>query len=143
MQLSINNITDGQPIAAKFAFCVPDPQTHVTFAPNRNPAISWRDVPSGTKSLVLLCVDVDAPSKPDDVNKDDREVPADLPRADFYHWVMVDIPPTVMQIEEAACADGVVPHGKQLPAGPAQTRQGLNDYTGWFSGDKDMAGNYY
>ena len=23
------------------------------------------------------------------------------------------------------------------------TRQGINDYTGWFAGDKDMAGNYF
>ena len=26
---------------------------------------------------------------------------------------------------------------------PASARQGINDYTGWFAGDKDMAGNYF
>ena len=26
---------------------------------------------------------------------------------------------------------------------PRGARQGINDYTGWFAGDKDMAGNYF
>lgn len=143
MQLSIKSITHNRPVPDEFAFCVPDPQTRVTFAANRNPGVSWRDVPKDTKSLILICVDTDAPSRPDDVNKSDREVPAGLPRADFYHWIMVDIPPTLKQIEEAACAKGVVSHGKLSPAGPAQTRQGLNDYTSWFADDNDMAGDYF
>jgi len=36
----------------------------------------------------------------------------------------------------------LVPHGKPAPAGPAGARQGLNDYTGWFAGDPDMAGQW-
>ena len=28
------------------------------------------------------------------------------------------------------------------PPGPDGARQGLNDYTGWFAGDADMAGTY-
>ena len=29
------------------------------------------------------------------------------------------------------------------PAAPRGAKQGINDYTGWFAGDKDMAGQYY
>ena len=32
--------------------------------------------------------------------------------------------------------------GKTAPAGPAGSRQGLNDFTGWFAGNPDMAGDY-
>jgi Raf kinase inhibitor-like YbhB/YbcL family protein len=37
----------------------------------------------------------------------------------------------------------VKPRGKPGPYAPRNARQGLNDYTGWFAGDKDMAGNYF
>jgi Raf kinase inhibitor-like YbhB/YbcL family protein len=70
-------------------------------------------------------------------------VPADLPRADFYHWLLVDIPPSVREIAAGACADGIVPRGKRTPAGPPGSRQGLNDYTSWFAGDADMSGQYF
>ena len=33
--------------------------------------------------------------------------------------------------------------GKRAPAGPAGARQGLNDYTGWFAGNADMAGDWF
>ncbi len=55
------------------------------------PAPGLERVAAGTRSLVLICHDFDVPSRGDDVNKTDREVPADLPRVDFFHWVMVDI----------------------------------------------------
>ncbi len=40
-------------------------------------------------------------------------------------------------------SEGVTPKGKDGPQGPRGTRQGVNDYTGWFAGDPEMAGNYY
>jgi len=88
-------------------------------------------------------VDTDVPTRPDDVNKAGRVVPAGLPRTDFHHWVMVDIPPTVQEIGAGACSDGIVARGKRTPAGPAGARQGLNDYTSWFAGDADMGGEYF
>ena len=39
-----------------------------------------------------LCHDPDVPSRGDDVNKEGRIVPASLPRVDFFHWVLVDLP---------------------------------------------------
>jgi Raf kinase inhibitor-like YbhB/YbcL family protein len=109
---------------------------------NRNPHLAWDDVPDGTRSFVLLCVDPDAPSRPDDVNKQDREVPTELPRVDFVHWVMVDIDAAVREIAPASCSDGVAAHGTQAPTGPNGSRQGENDYTGWLSGAADMSGSY-
>lgn len=143
MKLEVKGFAQEEPIPEKFAFCKPDASSHVAMSDNRNPEVRWRGVPNGTKSLVLLCVDPDVPSQPDDVNQEDREVPADLPRVDFFHWVMVDIPPNCDGIEEGGCADGVLPHGKQAPKGPQGSRQGINNYTDWFAGDKDMDGDYF
>jgi len=74
MKLSIDNFSDGEMIPGEFAFCTPDPVQHVAMSDNKNPGLSWSDAPKGTKSFVLLCVDVDVPSNPDDVNQEDREV---------------------------------------------------------------------
>lgn len=142
MKLMSNAFEDGAVIPDKYALAVPDPQTRVRFSDNRNPDLAWSDLPEGTRSLVLLCVDPDAPSAPDDVNKEDREVPSSLARTDFHHWVMVDIDPDLTGIAEGACSHEVTPGGKSDPAGPAGARQGVNDYTGWFAGDADMAGTY-
>lgn len=143
MKLTSASFNEGQPIPGEYAFGLPDPETHVTFAPNRNPHLAWDDVPEGTKSFALICHDYDVPTKPDDVNQEGREVPPDLPRADFFHWVAVDLAATLRSISEGEFADGVVAHGKQVTTGPHGSRLGLNDYTGWFAGDPDMEGNYY
>jgi hypothetical protein len=132
-----------QRIPEEFAFGAPDPAQHLRLSSNRNPHLRWTGVPSGARSLVLLCVDTDVPTRPDDVNKEGRSVPATLPRADFIHWVMVDIPPTVTEIKAGACSDGIVARGKQSPRGPGGSRQGLNDYTHWFAGDAEMGGQYF
>jgi len=143
VQLMSSSFGHQQRIPEEFAFGVPDATQHLRLGRNRNPHLFWSGVPAGTKSLVLLCIDSDVPTRADDVNQAGRVVPASLPRADFYHWVMVDIPPTVHEIAAGACSDGIVPRGKQSPAGPPGSRQGLNDYTLWFAGDADMAGRYF
>jgi Raf kinase inhibitor-like YbhB/YbcL family protein len=143
VKLTITGIEEGQSIPAEFAFCIPDPDTHATFAPNRNPAVGWDDAPVGTASFAVLCWDRTVPTAGDDVNKEDREVPPDLPRTDFFHWVLVDLSPEIRSIAAGEFSDGVTPHGKDGPAGPGGTRQGLNDYTGWFTGDPDMEGLYF
>ncbi len=40
------------------------------------------------------------PSSGEDVNQEGKVVPADLPRMDFYHWVLVDIPASISAISE-------------------------------------------
>ena len=52
-----------------------------------------RCVPAGTRSFAIICHDPDVPSQGDDVNQEGRVVPATLPRVDFFHWVLVDLPP--------------------------------------------------
>jgi Raf kinase inhibitor-like YbhB/YbcL family protein len=92
---------------------------------------------------VLICHDPDAPSRGDDVNQTDREVPADLPRVDFFHWVMVDLPPTVNRMHESEFSQGFTARGKPGPATRNGARHGLNDYTGWFAGNPELAGDYF
>ena len=46
----------------------------------------------------------------------DREVPADLPRVDFFHWVLVDLPPGLHEIAEGEFSRGFTPRGKPGPA---------------------------
>jgi Raf kinase inhibitor-like YbhB/YbcL family protein len=142
MKLNSQSFRDGGVIPGRCAFAVMDPKTHVRLAENLNPELSWSGAPTGTRSFALLCIDADAPTRPDDVNQEGRSVPAALPRAEFMHWAMVDIAPTVTRIEEGACSRGVTARGKTELKGPAGSRQGLNDYTGWFKGDQNMAGTY-
>ena len=143
MKLVSSSFSDNGRIPAEFAFCAPDPKTHVTLSKNRNPELSWSGVPAGTKSLALILHDYDVPSKPDDVNQEGRTLSAKLPRVDFYHWVLVDLDPKSASIRAGEFSDGVTARGKKGPEGPRGTRQGINDYTMWFASDKEMAGNYF
>ncbi len=143
MKIASTGFADNRAIPAEFAFCAPDRKSHVTLSKNRNPDLAWSEVPAGTKSFVLICHDYDVPSKGDDVNKEGRTIPATLPRVDFYHWVLVDLPASTTSIKAGEFSDGVTPRGKSGPTGPRGTRQGINDYTAWFAGDKDMAGDYF
>jgi Raf kinase inhibitor-like YbhB/YbcL family protein len=143
MKITSASFQDNGRIPAEFAFGAPDPKTHVTLSKNRNPELAWSDVPAGTKSFALICHDRDVPSKGDDVNQEGRTVPATLPRVDFYHWVLVDLPAGRTSIKAGEFSNGVSPRGKAGPTGPHGTRQGINDYTGWFAGDKDMCGDYF
>lgn len=142
MKLTSKSFADGGVIPGRCAFAIKAPKGHVKLSENLNPALAWSGAPPDTRSLVLICIDPDAPSRPDDVNKEDREVPLKLPRADFVHWVMVDIAAEVTELEEGECANGVTPRGKKQPAGPRGARQGKNDYTAWFAGDPQMEGEY-
>src|SRR3954469_20222868 len=142
MQLTSTSFTSNQRIPGEFAFAVADPATHVRLSSNRNPHLRWTGLPAGTKSVVLICVDRDVPTRPDEVNKEGHVVPASLPRTNFYHWVVVDMPPTVTEIAAGSCSEGITARGKQKPLGPNGARQGVNDYTGWFAGDAEMKGIY-
>ncbi|HEX4763085.1 MAG TPA: YbhB/YbcL family Raf kinase inhibitor-like protein [Usitatibacter sp.] len=143
MKLTSSSFDDGGAIPAQYAFCAPDPSSHVTLSKNENPQLAWRNVPMGTKSFAIVCHDPDVPSRGDDVNKEGRVVPKSLPRVDFFHWVLVDLPASEVGAQVGEYSSSVVPRGKPGPAAPHGARQGINDYTGWFASDKDMAGDYY
>ena len=140
MQLRSDSFENGQPIPATFTFGkVADP---FALSDNHSPHLAWRDAPPLTRSFVLTCIDPDVPSKGDDVNQAGRTVPADLPRVEFVHWLMANIPAECGELAAGACSDGVTPRGKRDPIGPPGSVQGVNDFTGWFSGDDDMGGEY-
>jgi Raf kinase inhibitor-like YbhB/YbcL family protein len=69
------------------------------------PAITWSDVPEGTQSFALI---VDDPDAPDPAN----------PRMTWVHWVIYNIPATILSLPEGV-------KEKDLPKG---TLQGLNDW---------------
>ncbi len=144
MRIRSHDFDDGQPIPAACAFGRRgDAGEPCVFAGNRNPQLAWSDVPEGTRSFMLMCIDIDVPTRADDVNQRGREVPADLPRAEFVHWLMLDIPRECRELAQGSCSDGVVARGKRMPPGPPGARQGRNDYTGWFAGDAAMAGDWF
>lgn len=138
MRLWSDSFDNATPIPAGFAMGQAD-----GLAANRNPHLAWDEVPQGTRSFALLCIDPDAPTVPETVGREDLEIPVEQPRGDFIHWTMVDIAADMRAIAAGSCSDGITAKGKQDPPGPSGARQGLNDYTGWFAGDADMGGDYF
>ena len=142
MNLRSDNFRPWHRIPVHLAFGQHDPVSHFAFAPNKNPHLEWSGVPAATRSLALILVDEDVPSRGDDVNQEGRRVPVDLPRVPFFHWVLVDLPPNLRGIAEGSHSDRIVVRGK--PPGPSADGglQGQNDFTGWFSGHAEMGGTY-
>jgi Raf kinase inhibitor-like YbhB/YbcL family protein len=143
MRLHSDSFAEGQSIPPQFAFGRPGPDAPCVLSDNRNPHLSWDRVPANTRSFVLICVDPDVPSRGDDVNQEGRSVPANLPRVDFIHWMIVDIAASQHEIPAGSYSSGVTPRGKQNPPGPPGSRQGINDFTGWFAADAQMSGDYH
>jgi Raf kinase inhibitor-like YbhB/YbcL family protein len=147
MKLWSDSWSNGERIPSRYAAGRIDTPEGVTFSENLSPHLAWSELPAATRSLALICHDFDVPSRGDDVNRAGREVPAELPRIDFFHWLLVDLPAEVTALPEAAFSRGFAARGKAGPAvtvpGFAKARQGLNDYTSWFAGDAAMAGDYF
>ncbi len=141
MKVNVTGITEGQPIPEKFAFGVYNEQDHMSFGPNRNPEISWENVPEGTRSFVVMMFDPDVPSVADDANQEGKTVSKDIPRVDFFHWLLVDVPASFSRIPEGEDSDGVSPKGKEPGPGPVGIR-GVNNFTQFLAGNPDMEGVY-
>lgn len=82
------------------------PVRHTCHGEDLSPVLKWTDPPAGTKSLVLVVDDPDAP------------------RGTWLHWTIWNIPPTLRSLSEG------VP---KRPEGPDGSRQGKNDFgkPGW------------
>ncbi len=137
MRIRSDSFEHGKRIPVAFAMGADD-----GFGGNRNPQLGWSEVPVGTGSFALLCIDTDSPTDASLAGKDGVQIPVEHPRGDFVHWVMADIPADLREIPAGSCSDGVTAQGKRDPEGPQAARQGLNDYTAWFAGDPDMGGDY-
>ena len=81
------------------------PRRHTCQGEDLSVPLTWSGVPAGTKSLVLIVDDPDAPDPK-------------APRMTWVHWVLYNIPPSATGLAEA-----VKPN--ELPAG---TLDGLNDW---------------
>jgi hypothetical protein len=81
------------------------PRKHTCEGQDVSPALSWSGVPPGTKSLVLIVDDPDAPDPK-------------APKMTWVHWVLYDLPPRSTGLPEAVRKDA-------LPAG---THEGFNDW---------------
>ena len=141
LKVAIDAWEYGAAMPERFAFCVPADQGHVTLGANLSPRIAWSEAPAGTASFAIVCHDPDVPSVPDDVNQEGATIPAELPRIDFYHWVLVDIPAEAVELAEGADSEGVTARGKK-PGATDHGVRGVNTYTDWFATDADMQGEY-
>ena len=102
MKLHSDSFADGHAIPERCAMGTP-----TGLGGNRNPQLSWTDLPEGTQSLLLWCVDPDVPTVAEMVGKAGVEIPVEQPRCEFTHWLLADIPVAVSQIAEGAWSDGV------------------------------------
>jgi Raf kinase inhibitor-like YbhB/YbcL family protein len=74
---------------------------------NVSPPITWKDVPTGTKELAVVCADFGAGNPPP-----------------WVHWIIYKIPPTATGLPEGVPFDAVTPMPREI----AGAVQGLN---GW------------
>lgn len=132
----------GQAIPARYAFGRADGAGGILLADNLSPPLRWQHLLPDTRSLAIACIDRDAPSEASMVNRNDREIPIDHPRAEFVHWLLVNLPAHCPGLAEGECGAGVVAGGKHPAPGPAGVVQGRNDYSAWFARDAAMAGEY-
>ena len=143
LKVSVGSFKNGAMMPNKFAFCVPAPQGHTTGGPNLNPSISWSKGPRGTKSYAIVLYDTDSPAEQrEKMNKEGETLTAAVPRRNFFHWILVDIPPNVTSIKEGADSNARVVHGKAATPSAAGVK-GLNDYTKATAANDAMKGQYY
>jgi Raf kinase inhibitor-like YbhB/YbcL family protein len=143
MKIWSDSWINGERIPPRCAAGRRDDTQGVCFSDNRNPHLGWDEVPDGTQSFAVIAHDFDVPSRAEDVNRADREVPEDLPRVDFFHWVLADLPSSLRELGEGDFSQGFTPHGKPGPSTLFGARHGLNDFTGWFRDDAQRAGRYF
>lgn len=82
------------------------PATHVLngfgcSGQNQSPALAWKNIPAGTKSIALTMYDPDAPTG-----------------SGWWHWVVINIPATTQALVQGSGN----PQTKLLPTGSRQVR---------------------
>jgi Raf kinase inhibitor-like YbhB/YbcL family protein len=133
--LTVDGLTSSGALPRSAAFCAPPGDTKPPG--NESPPIRWSTGPAGTKSYVLLMTDLDVPRDLSLINKPGVTIPADAPRMDIYHWVLVDLPPSITTLAAGADGKGAVPGGKPIAPSPMGVR-GTNDYWPLFNRNPKM-----
>lgn len=127
MRLECLSFPDGGAIPPEFAFAKRSSADHTADSDNLNPHLRWSDAPAGTRSFALICHDPDVPTDFADANRDGRNLAAAMPRRDFYHWVLAEIPADASEIRAGEVSRGTQPKGSNRSLHGA--RAGLNDYS--------------
>lgn len=103
--------TTGAPAAGTFSLSVDGvptgsalPATYTCTGASATPGISWTNVPAGTKSLVFILDDPDAPS------------------GTFTHWLLYNIPATALSIDPDQPNTKVLSDGAQVGTNTAGSR---------------------
>ena len=141
LTVTSNAFNDGDPIPEKYAFCAPCAEEHSKMSTNISPALTRSAGPEGTKSYAIICVDVDVPTVFDNINTEGETIPADQPRQDFFHGILVDVLADRTSLAEGEESNGLVAKGKPIGRVPHGVR-GINDFTMFMASNPDMAGNY-
>jgi len=142
MKIWSDSVSDGSRLREEYTFLKPHSTAKAELGKNRNPHFAWGEMPEGTKSLVMIMHDIDAPTSRDFVNKVGKVVPYDYPRTEFYHWGVVDLDSKTFIQPGEFCKDVTV-KGKAGPAGARGTRHAINDFTEWYKGNPNMEGTYF
>lgn len=95
LRLTSSAFANGQPI----------PREYTCEGEDTSPPLEWDGLPAGTRSLVLIVDDPDAPD------------PA-APKLTWVHWVLYNLPPR----------PGSIPRAVPPEELPPETRDGLNDW---------------
>ncbi len=143
MKLWSDGWTNGDTLPQRYALGRIDGAGQLVFGDNISPHLCWSAPPAGTLSLALIGQDFDAPAWPADAPRPSDRWRADVPRSDFFHWLLIDLPPTLRELPEGLFSQGFSARGKPQAAPLAGARQGLNDLTQRFADDAALAGAYH
>jgi Raf kinase inhibitor-like YbhB/YbcL family protein len=127
---------DGR-LPASAAYCPPTRMDPADY--NISPSVSWSRGPRGTRSYALIMTDLDVPKDLSLINRPGVTISADTPRVPFIHWVLIDIPPSITELQKGAEGAGFVPKGK--PTGPTDHGvRGANVYSHFYPEGSELAG---
>jgi len=137
MQVTVHGLDPDGRLPASSAFCVPpntDPASH-----NISPAVSWSRGPEGTKSYALIMTDLDGVKDLSFLKKPEVMIPPDAERASYIHWVLIDIPPSILGLERGAESPYFIPKGSPIGATDHGLR-GANVYSDFYPKDSPLHG---
>lgn len=88
--VSSSSFQDGKAIPVKFAM------DGVDGGQNISPQLSWKNVPPGTKSIAVACIDIHPVAHK------------------WIHWIVINIPADCTGLTEGASPDKMPPNSKEL-----------------------------